>query len=173
MSRFFAENAVLNLCLKWKRDITELFQDTIVFLTRKLSLWGNRVRRLIFVNQTNINKLEFNLAQIWLKSFRKLFQKCTVIAIEANRPIIFRNYAEQLLSFSKLQYKLVLLHTEIHSLMHCLIDGHSPHQQVTGKWQGGRGVWVHKGRTLVTYIFKKVMASINYFRRIFTFTILS
>ena len=42
---------------------------------------GNGVKISKFVNQSNINKPEFDLAQIWLKDFRKLFQEFTVIVI--------------------------------------------------------------------------------------------
>ena len=43
------------------------------FLWGKLTLWGNGLKISRFVNQSNINKPEFDLAQIRLKYFRTYF----------------------------------------------------------------------------------------------------
>ena len=48
---------------------------------RKIALRGNGVKISRFVNKSNINKVEFDLARIRLKYFRKIFRGFTVIAI--------------------------------------------------------------------------------------------
>ena len=60
--------------------VAEFFPDTTMSLLENLGLRGNVVKISIFVNQSNINQPEFNLAQIWLKCLGKLFYKFTVIA---------------------------------------------------------------------------------------------
>ena len=72
---------MLNLCLKQKREISEFFPDTTDFLGAKLALQGNGVKISIFVNQSDMNKLEFGLARIQINYFRTLFRKTTVIAV--------------------------------------------------------------------------------------------
>ena len=52
-----------------------------MFFDEKLALRGNGVKISRFVNQSNINKPEFDLARIRLKHFRKLFREFTVIEI--------------------------------------------------------------------------------------------
>ena len=59
--------SLLKLCLKIKCDISKFLPDTIMFLMRKRAEWDNGIKISIFVNQSNINKPEFNLAQRRLK----------------------------------------------------------------------------------------------------------
>ena len=51
------------------------------FWLEQLALQGNGVKRLRFVNQSNIYKPEFSLSKIRIKYFRKLLCEFTVISI--------------------------------------------------------------------------------------------
>ena len=58
-----------------KRNITEFFLYIIFFWWESIVLQGNGVNISGFVNQSNLNKQEFGLAQKGLKCFSHLFHK--------------------------------------------------------------------------------------------------
>ena len=79
LDQSFLHSYLLNMRLKQKCDIAEFFLNTIVVFFEKLVLRGDGVKISRFVSQSKTNTPEFDLARIWLKSFRELFREFTVI----------------------------------------------------------------------------------------------
>ena len=73
LKKKFLHSDMLKLFLNQKHSITELIPDTTVFFDKKNPPYEVMSKMSRFVNQSNINKLEFDLAQIRLKYFRKYF----------------------------------------------------------------------------------------------------